>query len=432
MNGIVSENTQAILLLTAPLIAGRGDYSSERLSAGEYNSLAILLAGSQREPADLLSPEAGDILKQIESPIDSDRLNRLLSRGFLLSQVVEKWEARSIWVVSRADPGYPSRLKERLRSTSPAVLYGCGDAAILETGGIAIVGSRNADPALVEYTESIGHLAARAGKTVISGGARGIDQAAMSGALLAGGRSVGVLSDSLNRRVISRDVREYLMENQLVLICPYDPAAGFTVGNAMSRNKVIYALADAALAVSSARKKGGTWAGAAEQLDKYRQVPVYVRPGNDATKGLAGLREKGALIWPDPQDADAFIRTLDVRIDPLGRTTGNGQLALLSDDRATGAAETAPEPTPTPTPGAEPSRAAEQLFAKVRELALQMNEPMTEAGVTNALEVSAKQSKEWLRRLVKEGVLTKKQKPVRYVFAPGKQKSLLDIQNQKG
>ena len=145
------------------------------------------------------------------------------------------------------------------------------------TGGLAVVGSRQVDDALVEYTEGIGRLVAKARRTLVSGGARGIDQAAMRGALEAGGKVAGVLADSLERTAMNREHRNLLMDGQLVLISPYDPSAGFNVGNAMQRNKLIYALADAALVVSSDYEKGGTWAGAVEQLEKLQLVPVYVR-----------------------------------------------------------------------------------------------------------------------------------------------------------
>ena len=49
------------------------------------------------------------------------------------------------------------------------------------------------------------------------------------------------------------------LDGQLVLASPYDPSAGFNVGNAMQRNKFIYALADAALVVNSDLNRGGTW-----------------------------------------------------------------------------------------------------------------------------------------------------------------------------
>ena len=119
MTATLSPNTQAILLLTAPLIAGRGTSSSELLSLGEYKRLARHLRAIQRQPADLVSPDAADLLRACQPVIDEARLQRLLGRGFLLSQVIERWQARAIWVVSRADAEYPRRLKARLREDAP-------------------------------------------------------------------------------------------------------------------------------------------------------------------------------------------------------------------------------------------------------------------------------------------------------------------------
>jgi len=82
---------------------------------------------------------------------------------------------------------------------------------------------------------------------------------------------------------MNRDHRRLLMDGQLVLVSPYDPGAGFNVGNAMQRNKLIYALADAALVVNSDFEKGGTWAGAVEQLGKLKFVPLFVRSTGSAS-----------------------------------------------------------------------------------------------------------------------------------------------------
>ena len=245
----LSQNTQAILLLTAPLIAGRGSSSSELLTPGEYKRLARHLREIQRQPADLVAPDASELLRACQPVIEEARLQRLLGRGFLLSQVIEWWQARAIWVISRADAEYPRRLKARLREDTPAVLYGCGDIGLLDSGGIAVVGSRHVDETLIDYTMAVGKLAARAHRTLVSGGAKGIDQAAMRGALEAGGKVSGVLADSLEKTTMNRENRNLLLDGQLVLISPYDPGAGFNVGNAMQRNKLIYALADASLVV---------------------------------------------------------------------------------------------------------------------------------------------------------------------------------------
>ena len=307
----LSSNAQAILLLTAPLIAGRGKLSAAPLSAGEYRRLARRLRELQREPADLLDLGADSLLKECGVHPDAPRLERLLGRGFLLSQAVERWRTRAIWVVSRADAGYPQRLKKRLGEDAPPVLYGCGDASILDVGGLAVVGSRNVNETLIEYTEDVGRLTAAARRAVISGGARGIDQAAMRGALDAGGIVVGILADGLERAAVRREHREALMNGRLALICPYDPAARFNVGHAMQRNKLIYALADAALVASSDYGKGGTWAGASEQLERLKFVPVYVRAYGDVGKGLAELQRLGARPWPNPKTAQELDEILN-------------------------------------------------------------------------------------------------------------------------
>jgi len=465
MTPTLSPNTQAILLLTAPLIAGRGTSSSELLSPGEYKRLARHLREIQHQPADLVSPDAADLLRACQPVIDEARLQRLLGRGFLLSQVIERWQARAIWVVSRADAEYPRRLKARLREDAPAVIYGCGDMSLLESGGLAVVGSRHVDDSLIDYTMAVGRLAARAGRTLVSGGAKGIDQAAMRGALEAGGKVSGVLADSLEKTTMNREHRNLLLDGQLVLISPYDPSAGFNVGNAMQRNKLIYALADASLVVSSDLNKGGTWTGAVEQLDKLKFVPVYVRSTSGSSPGLDALRSKGALPWPNPQDADAFEGVFDVAT-PVPPAPPQSGLALFPGD---GPSEVAPTPSavpetppanesPTepapppvsapseasddPTPDAAPSVAqvveakpeadgslpttastpADTLFAAVREvIQLLLKTPMKDAEVAAALDVSNAQAKAWLQRLVDEGAIEKQKKPAGYIV---KQSSL--------
>jgi predicted Rossmann fold nucleotide-binding protein DprA/Smf involved in DNA uptake len=132
----------------------------------------------------------------------------------------------------------------------------------------------------------------------------------MRGALEEGGRTAGVLADSLERAAIHRDHRDALMNRRLVLISPYDPAASFNVGHAMQRNKLIYALADAALVVNADYEKGGTWTGAVEQLERFRFGPVYVRANGSSGKALDALRNKGAFAWPEPRTAAEFEQAL--------------------------------------------------------------------------------------------------------------------------
>jgi predicted Rossmann fold nucleotide-binding protein DprA/Smf involved in DNA uptake len=425
----LSPNTQAILLLTAPLIAGRSEPSSDLLTPGEYKRLARFLRNKQRQPADLLALDAQELLVECQHLIDRDRIRRLLNRGFLLSQAIERWQTRAIWVVSCADAEYPRRLKVCLKDDAPAVLYGCGEAAILDTGGLAVVGSRNVDDALLEYTEGIGRLTAKAMRTLVSGGARGIDQAAMRGALEAGGKVAGVLADSLERTALNREHRDFLMVGQLVLVSPYDPVAGFNVGHAMQRNKLIYALADAAIVVSSDYEKGGTWAGAVEQLEKLQFVPVYVRSNGETGMGLGALRRKGALPWPNPETPDGLTEALAVEMSPRKVATRQNELPFSVREDPKQVYENPPSTLPSgdsvpPKCLESPLTPADEPFTKVRELLEKTKTPKTDAEVAADLHVSKSQAKEWLRRLVKEGVIEKHTKPVRY--GPKLQRSFLE------
>ena len=132
----------------------------------------------------------------------------------------------------------------------------------------------------------------------------------MSGALDAGGAAAGVMADSLERAALSRSNREPLMNRCLVLVSPYDPAAGFHICHAMQRNKLIYALADAAFVIDSDFEKGGTWTGAIEQLERLRFVPVFVRNGASAGKGNSALLQRGGKPWPNPIDGAGLAAVL--------------------------------------------------------------------------------------------------------------------------
>jgi predicted Rossmann fold nucleotide-binding protein DprA/Smf involved in DNA uptake len=417
----LTSNTQAILLLTAPLIAGREETSPGLLSLGEYNRLARILREKQKQPSDLVGPDAEETISACAVTFGRDRLETLLGRGFLLSQAVERWNARAIWVVSRADAAYPRRLKARLKEDAPPVLYGCGDTTLLDNGGLAVVGSRHVDDELISYTENVGRLAAKAHRTVISGGAKGIDRAAMNGALQAGGAVIGVMSDSLERGALASDNREALMDSKLVLISPYDPAAGFNVGHAMQRNKTIYALADAALIVSSDFEKGGTWAGAIEQLEKLHFVPIFVRNGNNVGKGNSALLQQGAIPWPNPYDADELTDTLAAAAKTAVSEPKQESLSFALREQSPPYKIENKEQPPRVSVAVKQEAAksnlppAETLFNIVREILVQeLAEPKNEKEVAELLGISKIQAKTWLTELATKGVLKKLAKPIRY------------------
>ncbi|MBI5850177.1 MAG: DNA-protecting protein DprA [Planctomycetes bacterium] len=230
-------NTQAILLLTAPLRAGASRVASEPLSLGEYNALALALHENGRTPSDLLGRDAQALLDRCRGALDGERLRALLARGFALAQAWDEWQARGIWVVSRAESRYPKRLRDRLERSAPPVLFGCGELTLGERGGLAIVGSRSATDDDLAFARANGALAASAGRVVVSGGARGVDTAAMQGALDAGGSVVGVLADGLARAAVDRSHRDAMQSGRLLLLSTADPAAAEAATDRLPRRR---------------------------------------------------------------------------------------------------------------------------------------------------------------------------------------------------
>ncbi len=295
---VLQPDTQAILLLCAGFGQSR-QAELMPLSLGEYNVLAQKLQQQHLRPADLLATDGKNwVFDEVNGSLSPQRIVHLLERGAMLAVAVENWTNKGLWILSRSDETYPQRLKRKLKHLSPPILYGVGNPALLLEGGLAVVGSRDIDDEGLGYTQRIAEKCAEQGIQIVSGGARGVDQTAMLAAISVGGTSVGVLADSLIKAAVSMKYREGLRQGRVALISPYDPSAGFNTGNAMSRNKHVYALADHALVINSSHEKGGTWAGAKEELKKESKIPVWVRLEGDVLRGNHQMVELGAIPFP--------------------------------------------------------------------------------------------------------------------------------------
>ncbi len=296
---MLTSDAQVMLLLCSHLgLGGRGDLAP--LTLREWNQLARRLQVSSLErPGALLGCSAADFQAALALPDpESVRLSRLLERGGALAIEMERLESLGIWVLTRADTHYPLRLRQRLKESAPAVLFGAGDLALVGQPGLAVVGSRHTDERRQTLAAQVGNSCGRSGLVLYSGGAPGVDRLATTAALEARGAAVSVLAHSLEQAIRVPETRAAAGRGDLALVTPYSPGAGFSVGAAMGRNRLIYALADYALVVASEAEKGGTWAGAREALGA-RWVPVFVLEGSDMPEGNRQLLQKGALPFPE-------------------------------------------------------------------------------------------------------------------------------------
>ncbi len=274
----------------APLITGCRSCPSRRPTA--WRSSYIPRSASDAPP-----PAAAS---------DAARIAHLFDRAAGLAIALEKLDHAGIWTITGVGQCYPKRLHSRLGDTAPVALHGVGDTALLDTDGVGVVGSRDISADGSQVAREIAERAVKSGLPVISGAARGVDNDAMNAAFEAGGQVVGVPADALERAVARRGTRQGVAKGRICLITPYTPAATFSTGNAMGRNKIIYGLSRCTVVVTSDHQTGGTWAGATEALKhSYGRVASWTGPGSGP--GNNALVEQGALELSDVTHVDELF-----------------------------------------------------------------------------------------------------------------------------
>lgn len=425
MNDVLTDDTKAIILLCG--VFGKG-HTEKPLSLAEYSLLVRWLMGANIRPADLLQK---DVLVEASliTGIDKQRLESLVGRGVQLGFAVEEWQRNGIWVISRSDADYPARYKKHLKDKAPALLFGAGNRSLLSGGGLGIVGSRNVDKAGEVFTRQVAELCACHSMPVVSGGARGVDQLSMNAALEAGGVAIGILAENLLHKSLERTSRKAIAEERLLLLSPYPPETRFSVEGAMGRNTLIYALSEYGLVVSAEPHKGGTWAGAEEELRRDNAVPLFVRIGDDVPKGNNELLSLGAIPWPASIDRNTFRQQLRDIAVASRHTRSTTSLSLFevqvpqkssSVDAPSMATLMKEQPIRSEQAGVVPSEGQTSvcrtsIYQAVLPLLLdKLANPATLEELAAALDVHQAQLSVWLRKAVDEGNVRTLSNPLRY------------------
>ena len=179
-------------------------------------------------------------------------------------------------VVTALDDGYPSALASV--DPRPPVLYLAGDQAAFEGPAVAVVGTRRATSYGRSTAIEIADELARAGVTVVSGLAIGIDGEAHAAAVAAGGRSVAVLPSPLDRVYPPRhrELAARLVASGGALVSELAPGHSPGRPDFARRNRIIAGLA-AAVVVVEAPDRSGALLTAAAATEMGREV--YAVPG---------------------------------------------------------------------------------------------------------------------------------------------------------
>ena len=226
----------------------------------------------------------------------------------------------------RGDPDYPVDLEDL--EHPPEQLYAIGDRSMLEPPIVSIVGTRDATAYGLRVTRIIASALARAGVSIVSGMARGIDAAAHRAALDAGGRTVAVMGTGIDvpYPVGHRALHQLLSERALV-ISENGTGVRANKGAFPKRNRIIAALSDVTIVIEAGDKSGAlNTAGWAIDLGRtVAAVPGPIdSPQSIGTNDL--IRAKNPMIgsvdeafsvigvYPPPREMEVELDDKELRV----------------------------------------------------------------------------------------------------------------------
>lgn len=278
---------QGFLLLTCQL----GVPERKPLTVAQFRTLAKRMQVAERPAEDRELAEEDLVAIGYDREM-ADRIISLLNDGFILDKYLSRGKKQACFPISRIGEQYPKAVHQRLGLDAPGCLWAKGDVSLLETAKIALVGSRLLAEENKHFAERVGAEAARQGFTLVSGNARGADRIAQQACLKNGGKVISVVADALSDCPLQENVL-YLSEEGFDL--------PFSATRALSRNRVIHALATRTFVAQASLGEGGTWSGTTKNLQNSWS-PVFCF--DDGSAAATELAQMGATLIAPEQLSD--------------------------------------------------------------------------------------------------------------------------------
>ena len=268
---------------------------------GLRNQTRLALLRRFGDPESIFYADADELL--LTEGVERSQLKLLKNHDLApADRILADCQRLDIQLLTFSDAAYPGRLKNIY--DPPALLYCKGRLPLLDDLlCVAAVGTRDCTPYGVACAEKLGFGLASGGAAVVSGLAKGIDAAAIRGALRAGGVTVGVVGNGLD--VYYPYESRYLYEDVAsagILLSEYPPGTEPASGHFPVRNRIISGLSLAALVVE-APEKSGALITAATALEQGRDVFAVPGPIDaPASVGCNCLIRDGAGLVSDASD----------------------------------------------------------------------------------------------------------------------------------
>ena len=323
---LAGDNESRLAWLKLTLVSGLGNRSILKL-VGHFGSPQKVLAASRGD--------LGGLPGLHEKPL------LCLSRKEFIRDPETEWKmlnSRDIRLVCLGDADYPHGLADI--PDPPAVLFVLGTLEPRDLVAIAVVGSRNASPAGVHFTERLCGDLARSGVTIISGFAVGIDSAAHRGALKAGGRTMAVLGCGLDINYPPRnaELKEKVAASGAVL-SEFAVGTPPAPGHFPQRNRIISGLSLGVVVVEAAEKSGSLIT-ARYALEQGREVfAVPGMAGGFRSIGPNRLLKQGAKLVENAEDVLEEIRPrlrpgIKISEPDTGGSAGQPQAPEMTGDES--------------------------------------------------------------------------------------------------
>lgn len=318
---------EALLWLALRMVPGLGTLGTLKLLRKLKSPQAIFRASATELEAAGLTPVQA----------------RNLSSGCSFDDAVnqqQKMMACGAQLLTINDPLYPQRLREIF--DTPLLLFAIGDIELVNSYSVAVVGTRNPTPYGLAATERLSADLSKAGLTIISGMARGIDTTAHRATLAANGITIAVLGcgvdviyPSSNRKLYEEVAKRGLLLSEFPMGAPAFPQ------NFPVRNRIVSGLALGVLIVEGAQYSGSAIT-AKLAADQGREV--FAVPGNITSKMSWGpnllIKEGGAKLVQEWSDVTNEL-PLAVRQDLV--TRAQQQLPTQPQNHSSGSELSTPE-----------------------------------------------------------------------------------------